>query len=223
MSEMISLMERLIDEVKQNGSSPSSKQPGSEEKPVVNDGLKTVREEAIQSINKALNQEPKISSSDLDQSTVNWHNQIQYAENTNQINIVKAKVLADIRNKRAEKQRGLELENDFQNAENGTSEQIKDVIKKAEKEIGNENYRKNETKVKEFKSKLAVNSPDDYRKLVIELVTESMRETGLIEEDLDHETKSKYRKILNNEKQNISIEELEALEPEVNQAVQKTG
>ncbi|CAG8661793.1 1113_t:CDS:2, partial [Cetraspora pellucida] len=97
--------------------------------PPPNNNLALAKTNAIQQINNALDQDPKILSSELN------------------------KVLAYIRSKRKDKEEESKLNEDIKNAQNKSGEDLKKELEKMEENEGNETYKKKEEEIKKLNEK----------------------------------------------------------------------
>ncbi|CAG8531870.1 5523_t:CDS:2 [Cetraspora pellucida] len=108
--------------------------------PDQNQGVAQARTAAIQAINEALNQDPKIATSDLDSNFQNWENQIEGLSAEKDINNLRDRVKANIAKKRKEKQTKEKMNKAGKDIDKATGPELINKIKELEKHEGTNPY-----------------------------------------------------------------------------------
>jgi len=211
--ELTKLMKEVMSDLDKNSTFPEMPYGPADE-------LKSLREETVQAIDNALNQEPKVKGSDLYEDNIAWRQLIFSAKDASEINSIKGKVLDDIKSKRELKISAADLGKTLQGvAENGNNDDLKEAIKTAEKENGRESYSENKPKVEELKEKLLNNSIEDYRKMVNETIDDILKKTETSKDELGAEIQQKIQKFNTQSDKG----ELKALEEEIILKVNEEG
>ncbi|KLL04638.1 MAG: hypothetical protein MRERV_15c002 [Mycoplasmataceae bacterium RV_VA103A] len=185
------------------------------------DNHEQAKTDAIQKINEALNQEPKILSSELAPDYQNWEAKINSFSKVDEINNFRDKVLADIRSKRQSKEKESKLNEEIQNAQNKSGEDLKKELEKMEENEGDKSYQKYEEQIKKLNEKLAQENPQLYRQKAINVLTKKMEKWEIDENELSVELKEEWDKLKSGE--NINTTQVDEINQKLTQFVGSTG
>lgn len=159
--------------------------------------LSAYRQKVINSIKTALNQEPKLTNSDLSNS--NWEDLINATDDKTKIDNIKNQLFLDITVKRKAKKEGENIANNLE-TEGKDAEQLKKQLEEVEKAQGQQSYEDNQAGIDNLKNELAEKvSEEEYNQIITNTVNNSMIKYNIKEDELDLETKKNWQKLKNRE------------------------
>ncbi|CAJ0762789.1 22552_t:CDS:2, partial [Entrophospora sp. SA101] len=162
-----------------------------------NNNLPTIRNEAITALTQALNQEPKITDSEL--SKPNWTGEINNSSDASFINNLREELLAEIEAKRKAKAKNSELDELISQAEQTSIyEKLEELIKKIRACSHLPHYQAKQTQISALETKLGQLDLNKYKKGAIADINNELNngDNSLKTDELDQENKD-YEKQLN--------------------------
>ena len=163
-----------------------------------NQSLSELRKKIISLINNALhNQEPKISSNELEPDHRNWEQIINKESiSKEEMNNLKERVLFDISGKREAKFSADRLKNLVAEAKNlNDYEKLAQKMSQIEKFRGQSGYSSLQSEINDLEMKLAQLKPENYRKDSAEAVNQKLAQTGVKKNDLSSETNKELEEV----------------------------
>jgi hypothetical protein len=185
--------------------------------------LKGKRDKAIEEINTALNQEPKLTNFDLILRYQIWEEKINRMTEEAEINSYKDKVLTHIQSQRKNKKVAEEVNENLRKATNpnATIQDKKDALENLDKNEGEQALEDNKEETKQIKQEVAEDNPNEYRdKLIIDL-DKKLTANGLKESDLDSETRQELKEL--KDKQDWKSDQLVETELKIVEKIGKKG
>jgi hypothetical protein len=180
--------------------------------------LAVLKSAAIAEINEELLKEPEIKNSELEPSDQNWETAIQNSTEDSQIKLIKSQVLADIKNKRADKEEENEILSLLAQAETKNDyEELAEVISEIKKLFSTNTYQKHEQEIDQQEARLKQLNSQKYQKNFGDLLDQLAKDGGLNDSNTDAETKKALEKAKNSGKP----EDKKAAEEQIAQNVAK--
>ncbi|CAG8498291.1 2347_t:CDS:2 [Cetraspora pellucida] len=145
----------------QNNNPPSTETPNPP-------NISAFRQEAINTVEAALNLEPKIANSDLDEGCRQWKEQINAANDEKDIDNIKDRVNLQTEGKDAEA--------------------LKKQLEEVEKAKGQQSYEDNQSAIDNLKNELAKKvSSEEYRQIIVETIEKTLTKYNIDANELDSE------------------------------------
>ncbi|CFW93194.1 protein of unknown function [endosymbiont DhMRE of Dentiscutata heterogama] len=194
--EVVELMEELVGEGEendtQNNNPPPTETPNTP-------NISAFRQEAINTIEVALNLEPKIANNDLDEGYRQWESQINAANEEKDIDNIKDRVLVDIKAKRKAKKDAANIANNL-STDGKDAEALKKQLEEVEKAKGQQSYEDNQSAIDNLKNELAKKvSYEEYRQVIVETIKKTLTKYNIDANELDSESKEDWEKLKNGE------------------------
>jgi len=174
---------------------------GGESLPPLTDPLKEKKEETIaQILEYAIENYPVITKEKLEKDNQNWENDIKKASKEEEINFIKAKVINDIKNKRAKEKEENSLDELIKEAkkeENWNNYQnLKNLLKQIKKLQSSEFYKKNELEINAIEYRTKELNPENFKNSIKSDLDEKIKNSDLSEEELSNETKKMIKEAI---------------------------
>jgi hypothetical protein len=144
--------------------------------------LNKIRQEAIVQIEQELSREPQIFDNELKEA--NWRELVNNSSELEIINI-KEEILADISNKRRDKQQREEKPEDqiinllAQASKENNFEELADIISKIKKFLSTNSYQKHQAEIEQQEARLWELNPQKYGEGINEQLNEQLKDNGL--------------------------------------------
>lgn len=189
-------MEKIVGEGEENDTQNNNPPPTETPNPP---NISAFRQETINTIEVALNLEPKIANNDLDEGCRQWKEQINAANDEKDIDNIKDRVLIDIKSKRKAKQAADNITSNLQ-TEGKDVEALKKQLEEVEKAKGQQSYEDNQSAIDNLKNELAKKvSSEEYRQVIVEMIEKTLTKYNIDANELDSEIKEDWEKLKNGE------------------------